>query len=111
MFDTFKLLGKLGEIKEKMNEVKEQLRFVKIEHQSDDGLITVYATAAKEIRKIDINENMLAPSSKEDLGQKLVEAINQTLAKCDEKGKAETKEALKGSIGNIPGLDLDNLPI
>lgn len=111
MFDAFKMIGKLGEIKDQMKEVKERLKFVGIEHESEDGLIKVYVNAVKDVKKIEINENMLNPAAKADLEQKLVETLNQALQKADEKGKAETKEALKGSLPDIPGLDPDNLPI
>jgi DNA-binding protein YbaB len=111
MFDTFKLLGKLSEIKDKMNDVKQRLQFVEVVHNTDDGLITIYATAAKEIKKVELNENMLLPSEKESLQEKLQKAINDTLVKCDIEGKKATKEALQGSLPDIPGLDIDNLPI
>lgn len=111
MFDAFKLIGKLSEIKDKMKDVKQRLQFVEITHQTEDGLIKVYATAAREIKKIDINENMLLPVAKIELEKKLVAAINETLAICDKEGKAATKEALKGSLPDIPGLDIENLPI
>lgn len=111
MFDTFRLLGKLSEIKDKMKDVKQRLQFVEVIHRTDDGLITVYATASKEIKKIDLNENLLLPSEKNTLEEKLVHAINDTIVKCDQEGKAATKEALKGTLPDIPGLDLENLPI
>ncbi|MFC2113991.1 YbaB/EbfC family nucleoid-associated protein [Bacteroidota bacterium] len=111
MFDTFKLLGKLSEIKDKMKDVKQRLQFVEVIHETDDSLIKVYANAVKEIKKIEINENMITPMAKTDLEERLKNAINETLKKCDILGKAETKEALAGSLPDIPGLDLDNLPI
>ena len=111
MLDAFKLIGKLGEIKDKMKEVKERLQYIKIIHETEDGLIKVYATATKEIKKIEINENMLVPVAKKDLEEKLVKALNDTISKCDKEGKKETKESLKGSLPNIPGLNIDNLPI
>ncbi|MBT3301490.1 MAG: hypothetical protein HN600_03070 [Bacteroidetes bacterium] len=111
MFDAFKLIGKFSEIKDKMKDVKQRLQFVEIIHETEDRLITVYATAAKKIKKIELNENMLLPSEKKQLEQKLVVAINDTIAKCDKEGKAATKEALKGSLPDIPGLDIENLPI
>jgi len=111
MFDMFKMLGKLSEIKDKVKEVKEELKFVNIIHESEDGLIKIYLNATKEIKKIEINENMILPAAKTDLEEKLVRELNLAFEKADREGKARTKEALKGSIPDIPGLDLDNLPI
>lgn len=111
MFDTFKLIGKLSEIKDKMKDVKQRLQFVEIIHESDDGLIKIYANAVKEIKKIEINEHMITPMAKADLEERVKNEINETLKKCDAEGKAATKEALKGSLPDIPGLDLENLPI
>ncbi len=54
MFDALKLIGKFSEIKDKMKDVKQRLQFVEIIHETEDGLITVYATAAKEIKKIEL---------------------------------------------------------
>lgn len=111
MLDAMKLFGRMGEIKDKIKEVKEELKFVKIVHESDDGLIKIYLDALKEIKKIELNSNMLTPDSKEDLEVRLVKEVNTAFKKADEVGKAKTKEALKGTLPDIPGLDLDNLPL
>lgn len=110
MFDALKMMGKMGEIKETVASVKNELKFLKITHESDDGLIKIYLDGNKELKKIDINPNMIHAAAKDDLEKRLVEELNLALNKASDEGKKLTKEAIKEHLPDIPGLDPDNLP-
>jgi len=109
MFDFLKIIGKLSEIKDKSKEIKDRLRFTEIVYKSDSSNISVYATADKEFRKIEISEELLSGNDKDRLEKELVLAINATIKLCSEKSAEELKEGLKDHIPDIPGLDVEKL--
>ncbi len=110
MTDMFSMMGKLGEVKEKMQEVKEKLPFVELEEKSDDGLVTVKFTADKQINNVSIDESLLTADKKENLQYQVTETINAAMEKADATYKEEMKKNLEGHLPNIPGLDFNNLP-
>ena len=111
MFDAMKMLGKLGEIKQKAKLVKEKLKSIEITESSEDQLVKVVMTADKSIKRIEINENLLNLQAKNDLEEKIVEALNIGYKSAEKRSQEELKENLKDSLPDIPGLDLENLPI
>ncbi len=110
MNDMFSMMGKLGEVKEKVQEVKEKLPFMELEEQSDDGLVTVKFAADKQINHISIDDSLLNSEKKENLQYHITETINAAMEKADATYKDEMKKNLEGHLPNIPGLDMDNLP-
>lgn len=109
--DMFNIMGKLAEAKEKMEEAKEKLPFIEVVEYSEDYSIKVLATANKEIKSIEIKNELLDPAQKDNLQEKLKEVINAVMEKAGDKAKEEMKKNLEGVIPNIPGIDLGNLPI
>jgi len=109
MFDMFKIFGKLGDLKDKMSEVKDTLKQIEIKYTDDLLEIDVIATADKTIRTIQINDRLFLEDKKSELQQKIVQAINNTIAICNNKAQQITKEKLKDVIPDIPGFDINNL--
>jgi len=109
MFDLFKMMGKFGEIKEKMQKVRDRLSEMEIEEWSDDHLIRITVTASKRIKNIEISPNLLVASAKTDLEKRITDIINTVLDKAEKISKEEIKKEMEGSIPDIPGLDLKNL--
>ena len=111
MTDMFSMMGQLGQVKEKMQEVKEKLPFMELEEKSDDGLVTVTFTADKQINHIEIDEGLIAADKKANLQYQITETINAAMEKADATYKDEMKKNLEGYLPNFPGLDLNNLPL
>lgn len=109
MLDTFKIMGKLGEAKTKISELKDRLPFMGITEETADGLIKVSVSADKVIRRLEINENMLYPTAKSDLEAKLQETINAAIKKADLMYKDELKKTLQGVLPDMPGVDLSSI--
>jgi nucleoid-associated protein EbfC len=109
MFDTFKMMAKLGEAKTKINEMKDRLPFIEITEESPEGLIRVTVSADKVIRQLEINENMLLPAAKSDIESRLKETINAAIVKAELLYKEEMKKSLEGVIPDIPGFDMGSL--
>lgn len=110
MNDMFNMMGKLSEVKEKMEEVRNKLPFINLQEVSDDGLVTVDFTADKQVHQVHIDQQLLTPEKQETLQYQVAETINAAMEKASATYKSELKNNLEGVVPNIPGLDLENLP-
>jgi len=98
------MMGKLQEAQKKVEETKQRLNNVLIDEQSADGLLKVTVTANRQIRTIDINDELL--SDKEQLEDYLILTLNKALDKAGAINEAELAAAAKDGMPNIPGMDL-----
>lgn len=102
--DLMGMMGKLQEAQKKVEETKQRLNNVLIDEQSADGLLKVTVTANRQIRMIDINDELL--SDKEQLEDYLILTLNKALDKAGAINEAELAAAAKDGMPNIPGMDL-----
>ena len=102
--DLMGMMGKLQEAQKKVEETKQRLNNVLIDEQSADGLLKVTVTASRQIRMIDINDELL--SDKEQLEDYLILTLNKALDKAGAINEAELAAAAKDGMPNIPGMDL-----
>jgi nucleoid-associated protein EbfC len=109
MFDTIKMMAKFSQAKGRLQDMKEKLPFIGVFEESPDGLIKIAITAGKEIKSIEINENMLVPLAKKDLEKKLEMTLNSAIKKAEEKYREEVKNALSDVFPEIAGFDLTSL--
>jgi len=98
------MMGKLQEAQKKVEETKQRLNNVLIDEQSADGLLKITVTANRQIRMIDINDELL--SDKEQLEDYLILKLNKALDKAGAINEAELAAAAKDGMPNIPGMDL-----
>jgi len=102
--DLMGMMGKLQEAQKKVEETKQRLNNVLIDEQSADGLLKVTVTANRQIRTIDINDELLR--DKEQLEDYLILTLNKALDKAGAINEAELAAAAKDGMPNIPGMDL-----
>ena len=102
--DLMGMMGKLQEAQKKVEETKQRLNNVLIDEQSADGLLMVTVTANRQIRTIDINDELL--NDKEQLEDYLILTLNKALDKAGVINEAELAAAAKDGMPNIPGMDL-----
>lgn len=102
--DLMGMMGKLQEAQKKVEETKQRLNNVLIDEQSTDGLLKVTVTANRQIRTIDINDELL--NDKEQLEDYLILTLNKALDKAGAINEAELAAAAKDGMPNIPGMDL-----
>lgn len=98
------MMGKLQEAQKKVEETKQRLNSVLIDEQSADGLLKVTVTANREIRSLEVNDELL--SDKEQLEDYLILTLNKALEKAGAINEAELAAAAKDGMPNIPGMDL-----
>lgn len=99
MFDMF---GKLGEMKEKMENVKQKLDTIMVSGASPNDLVVVEMTANKRATAVKINNDLL--QDVEQLEDMLVIAINRAIENAENTAESEMKAATAGMLPNIPGL-------
>ena len=109
MFDMFSMLGKLGDVKKKIEEVKESLPNIILEESELDGVVKITITASREIKKIETSDEFYTKYSKDERESILVEAVNNAIHKAEARSKEEMTKNLQGIVPNIPGVDIGSL--
>lgn len=102
--DLMGMMGKLQEAQKKVEETKQRLNTVLIDEQSADGLLKVTVTANRQIRALEISDDLL--EDKEQLEDYLIMILNKALEKAGAINEAELAAAAKDGMPNIPGMDL-----
>lgn len=95
------MFGKLGEMKKKAELMKKNLAEARVEGQSAG--IVVQLDGAKNVNSIYIPELFLEPARKEELEQKLKEALNSAGEEADKIMKSEMS-SLAGPLSGMLGL-------
>jgi DNA-binding protein YbaB len=107
MFDMFKMLGKINEVKAEAEKVKEELKDIEIHETDSKEWVQVVATADKNIRSISIDESVLFPEKKEEVDAAVLEATQNALKAAADKAKALIKERINDKYPEIAGMGLD----
>lgn len=107
MFDMFKMLGKLNEVKAEAGKVKEELKEIRLEAKDKEGLVTVVATADKNIHGITIDPTVMFPENKEKLENAVLEATQNALRAAADTAKELIKERINDKYPEIAGMGLD----
>ncbi len=94
--DMSKMMEQLQGAQKHVEEAKERLNSILIEGTSGNGLVNVTVTANREIKKIDINENVL--EDKEAVEDYLILALNNALRKADNINEQEMATAAKKGL-------------
>lgn len=102
--DLMGMMEKLQEAQKKVEETKQRLNSVLIDEQSADGLLKVTVTANRQIRSLEVNDELL--NDKEQLEDYLILTLNKALEKAGAINEAELAAVAKDGMSNIPGMDL-----
>ncbi|MGB2087689.1 MAG: YbaB/EbfC family nucleoid-associated protein [Psychroflexus salarius] len=100
--DMMGMMGKLKETQAKVEETKKRLDNVSISEQSNDALLKVIITANREIKTIEIDDELL--KDKEQLEDYLIITLNRAIKKATEVNEAEISAVAKDGLPDIPGL-------
>ncbi|MBK8417226.1 MAG: YbaB/EbfC family nucleoid-associated protein [Bacteroidetes bacterium] len=100
----FDMLGKLGEVKKAMDEIKARLDTVMVDGEAGEGSIRVTMTGNRVVKSIVIADKLMVPDRKDELQELLELAFNRASEKAQNVSEAEMKAAGQGLLPNIPGL-------
>ncbi|MCW5520503.1 YbaB/EbfC family nucleoid-associated protein [Aureitalea sp. L0-47] len=101
--DIMGMMGKLKETREKVEATKKRLDTVMVDEKSSDGMLTVTLTANREIKSIEIEDQLL--EDKEQLEDYLVLTLNRAIEKATNVHETEIAAVAKEGMPNIPGMD------
>ena len=99
-------MGKMGEMKARMDEVKTALAALEVTGEAGGGLVRVTLTGERRAKRVYIDPSLLNVADKDMLQDLIVAAVNLASAKAEEEGAAIMKDKTEGLLPNIPGLDL-----
>ncbi|MDX5583745.1 MAG: YbaB/EbfC family nucleoid-associated protein [Aureibaculum sp.] len=102
--DLSGMRDKLKEAQRKIQETKVRLNTVLVDGEAGNGLIKVTVTANREIRSINISDDLM--NEKEALEDYLMIALNKALEKANAINEAEMAAAARDGLPNIPGMDM-----
>lgn len=101
--DMMGMMGKLKETQQKVEATKKRMDTVMVDESSNDGSINVTITANRELKKINIADNLM--EDKEQLEDYLIITLNKAIKKATEINEAELAAVAKDGMPNIPGMD------
>ena len=98
------MMGKLKEAQEKVAEAKVRMNSVLLDEKSNDGLLKVTITANRELKNIEISDELLA--DKEQLEDYLILTLNKAIQKASDVNDAEVAAVASKGMPKIPGMDM-----
>ena len=101
--DLSGMMDKLKKAQEEVEKTKTRLDAVLVDETSVDGKIKVTLTANRTIKKITIDDTLLADA--EELEDFLIITLNKAIAKASKINEAEMAAAAKSGMPNIPGMN------
>lgn len=101
------MFGKLTDIQNKMEEVKQQLQHLEVEAEAGGGMVKVTANGNREITSIKLDKDIIDPDDTEMLEDLVIAGVNQALKKAEEAGQEKMSEITKGMLPG--GIDPSSL--
>jgi len=98
------MMGKLKETQKKVEETKARMNTVLLDEQSNDGKLKVTITANREIKSIDMHDDLL--QDKEMLEDYLILTLNKAIERATTVNETEVGAVAKEGMPNIPGMDM-----
>ena len=102
--DLMGMMGKLKVTQQKIEETKKRLDGVTVTESSSDGLLSIVMTANRELKSVQIADELLA--DREQLEDYLVLVMNKAITKATSVNEAELGAVARDGMPNIPGLDM-----
>ena len=99
-----KMMGKLKETQQKVDETRKRLETVLIDEMTTDGKLKVTLTANRTLKSIDISDALL--QDKEQLEDYLIITLNKAIEKATKINETELASVAKEGMPDIPGMDL-----
>ena len=104
MPDMMGMMGKLKETQQKVEDTKKRMNAVLIDEKSSDGLINITVTADRQVKKIEIADELL--EDKEQLEDYLILNLNKALNRASDIYDKEVAAVAAEGMPNIPGMDM-----
>jgi len=100
--DMMGMMNKIKETQAKLEKTKKRLDTVMLTEKSNDDLLKVTITANRELKSIEINDELL--KDKEQLEDYLILTLNKAIQKASKINDTEVSAVAKEGMPDIPGL-------
>jgi len=97
------LLGQMQKMQEQLQKAQEELETIEVEGSSGGGMVTVLASGKREIKRIQIDPEVVDPEDVEMLEDLIVAAVNQALEKAEQAANEHLNQTTGGMLSNLPG--------
>jgi DNA-binding YbaB/EbfC family protein len=98
----FDILGKLSQMKSKMEEVKNRLDAVSVTGESGGGEVKVTVNGNRQVLSVKIEPHLLFPEKKEEVEELVETAMNRALEEATKVSEAEMKAVGKDLLPGFP---------
>jgi DNA-binding YbaB/EbfC family protein len=98
----FDILGKLGQMKSKMEEVKNRLDGVSVTGESGGGEVRVILNGNRKVLSVSIEPHLLFPEKREEVEELVETAMNRALDEATKVSEAEMKAVGKDLLPGFP---------
>ncbi len=109
MFDMMKMMGKIKEAQEKIQEAQKNLVHIKTSAEAGAGLVKATVNGKKQIIDLQIDKSLINPNDEDMLKDLIVAAVNKAMEEAEVLAKETLKKSTDGLLPNIPGMDLGGL--
>jgi nucleoid-associated protein EbfC len=109
MMDMIGMMSKAKEMQARMKEIKANLVHITADGMSGSGLVKAQVNGNKQVLKIEIDASLLKDSSKNELQDLVLLAVNKALQNVEEKTQLEFKQKTEGLLPNVPGMDIGSM--
>lgn len=100
--DMMGMMNKIKDTQAKVEETKKRLDTVTLLEKSNDELLKVKITANREIKSIEMDDELL--QDKEQLEDYLILTLNKAIKKAGDVNEVEISAVAKDGLPDIPGL-------
>lgn len=108
MFDITKMMGKVKEVQQKMQEAQSEIAKITTSAEVGAGMVKVTVNGSRQVTAIEVDDDLMKPEEKEMLQDLVASATNKALQDMEAIIKDEMAKRTEGMMPNIPGLDLNN---
>lgn len=98
------LMGKLGEMQQRMDEMKKRLDTITVIGEAGSGLVKATATANRKLVNIQISPELLQDNDAEALEDLITVAVNRALEQAEKIAEAESAAMGRDMLPGFPGL-------
>ena len=98
------LMGKLGEMQQRMEDMKKRLDNITVIGESGNGLVKATVTGNRKLVNLQISSELLADQDAEAIEDLVTVAVNRALEQAEQLAEAEGSAMGKDLLPGFPGL-------